>query len=352
MNYLIYLLLYLFIHVGHGHPSSVNYSVASGHLPVVIADDQGAMHLVYGRDSTIFYATANGPEFHFGAPVAVATLPDLVAGAKRGPQVAISGQNVVITAVNRVGDLFAYSMNRTTRKWSPAVRINDVQAVAKEGFQSVSGASDGTFHSVWLDLRDDKRNKIVGATSHDGGHSWSPNRVIYHSPDGTVCECCRVTVKARNNDVYIQFRNWLGGSRDLYLAHSTDGGLTYAPAQKLGAGTWKVNACPMDGGAVVVPETGKPLTVWRRENTLYTCVPGEPEQAVATGRNITLAGETTAPVLAWDENGTVWMKVGSGLPAVLGKGQMPSLAVAGKTVVCAWESDGQVMAATKPLASK
>ncbi len=343
MNYLFYLLLHWYGLSITGQSQNTGQVVAVGHLPVVVADARGVIHLAYGQDSTIYYATATGATARFDAPVAVAVLPNLVAGAKRGPQVAVTNQNVVITAVNRMGDIFAWSLDRHTGRWSSAVRINDVPAIAKEGFQAVTGASDGTFHAVWLDLRGDKQNKIVGTTSHDGGRTWSPNQVIYRSPDGSVCECCRVSITARGKDVYVQFRNWLGGSRDLYLTHSADGGRTYAPAQKTGTGTWKLNACPMDGGAVVLTPSGQPLTVWRRDTVLYTCVPGQPEQAIATGRNITAATGNAGTVLAWDQGGTVWVKSGNGLPAALGTGQMPGVAITGQTALCVWEEKGQVM---------
>lgn len=324
-------------------------TVGSGHLPVVLADAEGTFHLVYGQDSTIYYATASNPSFSFSKPVAIATLPNLVAGAKRGPQVAVAGQYVVITAVNRLGDIYAYSLDRRSKKWSSAVRVNDVPAIAKEGFQAIAGTSAGIIHSAWLDLRGDNHNKIVGSSSHDGGHTWSANQVIYKSPDGTVCECCKVSVAAQGNDVYVQFRNWLDGSRDLHLAHSRDGGLTYAPPQKLGLGTWKLSGCPMDGGAVVLSPAGQPVTAWRREGTLYACVPGHAETRIGTGKNITVAESSNGAVYAWDEGNTIWLYPANSSPVTVGKGQMPSLAVRKKTALCTWEANGQVMVATVNL---
>lgn len=348
MRYLFFFLLQLEIISATCQPSTPK-NLASGHLPVVVADANGTVHLVYGQDSIIYYTTAKSQTASFNTPSKVAILPNLVAGAKRGPQLAITDQFIVITAVNRKGDIFAYSLNQATHQWSPAVQVNDVPEVAKEGFQAVAGTDNGTFHAAWLDLRDDKKNKIVGASSHDGGRTWSANQVIYRSPDGTVCECCKVSIAAKNNDVYVQFRNWLSGSRNLYLAHSTDGGKTFIPAQKLGTGTWALNACPMDGGSVVLSAAGKPLTAWRRENTLYTCLPGELEQPISSGRNVTLATGTTKPVLAWDEGGTVWLKSANNPAISIGKGQMPSVAVTGKTALCVWELDGQVMMNTVSL---
>ncbi|ARK13763.2 sialidase family protein [Fibrella sp. ES10-3-2-2] len=322
--------------------------LAAGHLPVVVTDPTGTVHLTFGQDSTIYYATATGSPVRFSEPVAVATLHELVAGAKRGPQIAASDRYVVISVVDRTGDLFAYTLDRRKGTWSKPTRINDVPAVAKEGFQALTSASSNTFHTAWLDLRGDNQNKIVGATSTDGGRTWTANRIIYQSPGGSVCECCRVSIAARNNDVFVQFRNWLDGSRDLYLAHSSDGGRTYPSVQKLGSGTWKLNACPMDGGGLTLNQAGQPTTVWRREKMLYTCRPGEPESELATGQNVTVTSHQTENATAWDDNGTIWLRHNTNVPTALGTREMPSLALTSKAVICVWEANGQVMTETLP----
>ncbi len=349
MPFLLALLSFLFQLIATPQPSESGQRIATGHLPVLVTDNAGMVHLVYGQDSTIYYATTNGQPARFSQPIAVATLHNLVTGAKRGPQVAASDKYVVVTVVNREGDVFAYSLDRRSGKWSQAIRINDVPEVAKEGFQAVASASSGTFHTAWLDLRGDKQNKIVGTTSTDGGRTWTANRVIYKSPSGSVCECCRVSIVARNNDVYVQFRNWLDGSRDLYLAHSTDGGRTYPSVQKLGTGSWKLKACPMDGGAVALTSTGQPITTWRRADTLYTCRPGESEKAQTVGRNVIMTSGSAGNALAWDDKGTVWLQHNTNVPVALGKGQLPSVALTGKSAICVWEADGQVMMETVTL---
>ena len=350
MPSLLFLVIFLCPFVTAAQPAESGKRLAVGHLPVVVTDNAGRVHLTYGQDSTIYYATASGQPARFSQPIAVASLHELVTSAKRGPQIAATDQYVVITVVNRTGDIFSYTLDRRSQKWSPATRVNDVPAVAKEGFQAVASATTGTFHTVWLDLRGDDQNKIVGATSTDGGRTWSANKIIYRSPGGSVCECCRVSITARNNEVYVQFRNWLDGSRDLYLAHSSDGGRTYPSVQKLGTGSWKLKACPMDGGALALVSTGKPITVWRRENTLYSCQPGEPEKALASGKNVTVASGPIGKTTAWDENGTVWLQHNDNVPVAVGKGQMPSLALTGQSAICVWEANGQVIMESVALA--
>ena len=52
------------------------------------------------------------------------------------------------------------------------------------------------------------------------------------------------------NHVYVMFRNFLNGNRDLYLIQSDDTGATFGTAQKLGIGSWQLDGCPMDGGSI------------------------------------------------------------------------------------------------------
>jgi hypothetical protein len=325
-----------------------NQVLASGTMPNLVADGRGILHLTFGRGDTVLYAVSTTAGASFGPPEALGTIPNLVAYAKRGPQVAASEGHVVITAVDKGGTLHSFSLDRTSQHWQASKPVTDVPDVAKEGFQGLAVTSDGTFHAAWLDVRWGKQ-KIAGATSTDGGRTWSANRMLYASPDTTVCECCRLSMAAAGNDVYIQFRNYLGGARDLYLMHSADGGRTYAPAQKLGLGAWKLNACPMDGGTVALQANGKPLTVWRREGTVYQCQPGQAEQAVAEGRNCTLAVTATGPILAWEHRGTLYVKPDRGQAVAVGQGQVPGLAVSGSSAVCVWEQDKQIRVATVAL---
>jgi hypothetical protein len=57
--------------------------------------------------------------------------------------------------------------------------------------------------------------------------------MIYASPDTTVCECCKPSVAMKGNSVYVMFRNWLNGNRDLYLIQSSDNGNTFRQVQKI-----------------------------------------------------------------------------------------------------------------------
>jgi len=65
------------------------------------------------------------------------------------------------------------------------------------------------------------------------------------------------------------FHYWLGGNRDLYLIESWDAGKSFGREQKLGNGSWALNACPMDGGGLAIDKKGNLTTVWRREDKYF-----------------------------------------------------------------------------------
>ncbi len=146
------------------------------------------------------------------------------------------------------------------------------------------------------------------------------------------------------------FRNWLNGNRDLYLIQSTDGGNTFAQAQKLGIGNWKLNGCPMDGGGLAANKDGKIQTVWRREGKIYAAIPGEAENAIGEGRGCTMETVNNKNIYAWTANGEVVLVKAQGKKKVLGKGSQPVLkALNDGHVICVWENEKQIHASIVEL---
>jgi hypothetical protein len=166
--------------------------------------------------------------------------------------------------------------------------------------------------------------------------------MIYTSPDSTVCECCKPSVVMKGNNVYVMFRNWLDGNRDLYLIQSADGGNTFDQAQKLGNGSWALNGCPMDGGGLSIANNNI-QTVWRRQNKIYSCEPGKQEQELGKGKSCTMESINGKNVYAWTENGEVVILKPQGVKINLGKGQLPLLkSINGEHILCIWENEKQI----------
>ena len=325
--------------VGNGH----DFVIAEGQMPNLVKDNDENLNLVYGSGDSIMYSYSSNQGKSFSSPILISILTDLAASHTRGPQIAATNKGLTVIACNSSGDIFSY-IKPASGNWEQGGKVNDVDTIAKEGLMSLSGDGDNAF-AVWLDVRENKHNKIYGARSNDGGKTWSKNIMVYNSPDATVCECCKPSVVVKDSNVYIMFRNWLQGNRDLYLIQSTDGGNSFSQAQKLGNGTWKLNSCPMDGGGLVVNKNGEIQTVWRRQSKIYAATIGSTEKEIGEGRSCTLETINGKNIYAWTENGEVVVIKPQGQKKLLGKGSQPVLkALNNEHAICVWENEKKIYA--------
>ena len=314
-------------------------------MPNLARDKDNSLHLVYGSGDSILYETLQAGGKSFSAPSLVAVLPGLFDMAMRGPQIACTDNGITVTASTRAGDIYSY-LKDASGNWKKAARVNDIDTIAKEGLMALAGEGN-TLFTVWLDLRGNKRNKIVVAKSDDGGKTWSKNRLI---SDSIVCDCCKPSVVMKGQNVFVMFRNSLKGSRDLYVIKSSDGGNSFSVAEKMGNGTWVLDGCPMDGGGIAVNEDNNPQTVWRRRDTIFACQPGNAEIEIGKGRGCVIESVNDKNVYAWAENGEIVCLLAKDKKQDLGKGTLPILkAINSSQVICIWQNDTQIHAAVLDL---
>ena len=229
-------------------------------------------------------------------------------GLRRGPRVVITSHAVIVSAVvgdkgkGVDGDLLAWSSSDGGRTWSAPVHVNDAAGAAREGLHAMAAHGDTAF-AAWLDLRTPGGTTLYGASSTDGGRTWSRNTLVYRSPSGTICQCCHPSItKGDDGAWYVMFRNAIAGARDMYLVRAGAGEASTAaqqPAQKLGQGTWPLEACPMDGGGLAVSGANV-VSTWRREGTVYLEKGTQSaEAAIGPGRQpiVLFAGE---PVVLYE----------------------------------------------------
>lgn len=311
--------------------------------------------VTFGSANRVWFAASKDGARTFSAPVEVSSHGKMPLGRHRGPRIAITPGAIVITAPvgekggGADGDILAWRSTDGGQTWSEGVRVNDVEASAREGLHGMAAGADGSLFVVWLDLRETGM-RLYGASSRDGGGSWSQNTLAYESPDGHICECCHpsVAIDAQGN-VTVMWRNWLDRSRDLYTARSTDGGRTFGQARKSGEGTWKLNGCPMDGGGIALGPTGDGAAVWRRVQSIYLASPGRPERELGTGKDPAIAWTTRGVYAAWTSpEGLKAMLPDQPEPlALCPKGSYVQLAGSGP-VFAAWEQEGRIMVQPLP----
>jgi len=120
-------------------------------------------------------------------------------------------------------------------------------------------------------------------------------------------------------------------------------------AVKQGEGTWKLEACPMDGGGIAV-RNGEIVTAWRREKNIYLARPGKPEADLGAGQDVALAANAKGEYVVWTSAGAiVALTPGSSTAVKLADaGAFPSIvALPDGAMLAAWEENGAI--ATKRL---
>jgi hypothetical protein len=313
--------------------------------------------LVFGSESSIWFTQADAAVATFSTPVKVADLPVLPLGRHRGPRVAISRNVVLVTAIGGAtaaagphahglpadGNLLSWRSLDGGKTWGKPVTVNDVPASAREGLHNIAADGQGHVAAVWLDLRA-SGTRLYGAFSSDDGATWSKNVLLYQSPDGTICQCCHPSVTASGAGSFaVMFRNDLKDHRDMYLIHWQPG-QSVSAAQKLGSGSWNLNACPMDGGGLA--QRGAQLeTAWRRDETVFLDAPGQDETALGQGKDVALALTEKGAYVSWTNGESIYVhQPASPAPLQLSQhGAFSSLvALPDKSVLAAWEENGTI----------
>ncbi len=244
--------------------------------PQACVSSKGIINVTFGVGEEVYYCSVDDEKL--SAPLVAFRVPNISLGMRRGPRIAHTGTALVITAIGgaqgkgRDGDVLAYRSLDNGKSWLGPVKVNDVDASAREGLHAMTTSENGTLWCVWLDLRE-KGTQLFAAKSVDHGATWSNNVLVYRSPDGSVCECCHPSIVASGDSLHIVFRNSLKGNRDMYLVSSHDGGATFDNAVRIGRNNWQLNACPMDGGMLAVDKSQKLFTVWRRDRSVFSAEP-------------------------------------------------------------------------------
>lgn len=268
-------------------------------------------------------------------------MPAPAASALRGPRIAAVSGGIVITAGNKSGNIYFYKQEKLS-KWSSAKRVNDINEISKEGLMSLS-ADGSKIYAILLVVNNPKGQSIYGAGSADGGSTWRKNIIVYASPSGTVCECCKPTVVVKGKKVYAMFRNYLKGNRDLYLAECSDGGKHFTEAKKVGNGSWKLNGCLMDGGGIALNNNEVPQTAWRRERKIYSTESGKAEKLIDEGRSCFIETINNKNMYAWTQKENIIVMKPNGQKVSLGKGSLPILkAFNNDKVIFVWENENEI----------
>jgi hypothetical protein len=324
---------------------------AASQQPQVAIDADGVIHIAFGAKSgkaqgDILYARSDDGGKSFSPPINLGTVSGLALGMRRGPRIAVCGNAICISVIgHKDGNILLFRSTDKGKTWDQAATVNDELGSAGEGLHAMAASPNGELTCIWLDHRN-KQSEVFASTSTDGGKTWSKNVLAYRSPDGDVCPCCHPSVTySPSGEIHVLWRNALGGSRDMYHAVSSDGGKTFAKALKLGAGTWPLDRCPMDGGSIAVLANGKSATVWRRDKTVYFFGAGSSQETIlGPGEQPWVTASSKGPIAVWlrKRGESLLLRLpGADLPVELSRAASDPIVASGgpknEVVVAAWE---------------
>ena len=255
--------------------------IAEATQPQLFSARDGRVWLAYAKGADLFAAFSKDGGVEFSSPIKIASDEKFMIGMRRGPRIVADGEHVTVTVIG--SELLSFHSPDGGLTWSPAHTINEVPGSAREGLHDLAAAPGGRMFVTWLDLRNGKM-ELWGARSSDAGRTWAKNEQVYRSPDKSVCECCHPTAHYDEaGKLAVMWRNSIAGNRDLWLATEAIGAGGFS-AQKLGMGSWALNACPMDGGDILALGGGAFTTVWQRAGEVYYCAPGGMEIGLGKGK--------------------------------------------------------------------
>ena len=155
MKYFTYLsiLSLFFISCQNSKQKSRNLISSFGDQPSVSRNVFGEIEVVFGNEESIYYSSSKNQGDSFSTPSLVAKHEGLVLGYSSGPGIATTSTSVVVTAPDKLGNLYAWSRPVDTEVWSGPFRINDIEKSVGESLSDITATPDGQLFCVWIDTR-------------------------------------------------------------------------------------------------------------------------------------------------------------------------------------------------------
>ena len=159
-------------------------------------------------------------------------------------------------------DTYAYDAVLTTAdadgEWRPAEPLHRDRSATEHGFVSLLPLADGTLFATWLD----GRNYAGVAEPHLHGGPMTlrygifdaAGTVLTRGPlDEGVCDCCPTTAVETPDGVLVAYRDRTEDEvRDIQVVRIDEDGP--GPPQAVHDDGWKIQACPVNGPALVAQE--------------------------------------------------------------------------------------------------
>jgi len=127
--------------------------------------------------------------------------------------------------------------------------VSDKYAKIDQGYFDLGVDSQGDFHLVWLDDREEAGNTQglrYARFSNQNKGNWDQHKDL----ELTACTCCWASISIDKNDnIHVLYRD--DSPRDMRLISSLDKGLSWQQSKSAGSFAWEFIGCPHQGGGLI-----------------------------------------------------------------------------------------------------
>lgn len=180
-----------------------------------------------------------------------------------GPEIASKGDTIYLiflSGLSQNNAVMLISSFDGGLSFSDTLRVSDNSNTHKYSMPNVAVNHDGNPIISYMECTDSwTEYKQMVKISSDFGNTFSAAIDVSALAPGEPCDCCKSSLVANGNEVFLLFRNNDNNVRNAYIAKSSDGGNTFNAVSDIDNVNWVINACPstspqgmISGDSVVV----------------------------------------------------------------------------------------------------
>ncbi|ASS50805.1 MAG: hypothetical protein A3D31_14740 [Candidatus Fluviicola riflensis] len=278
--------------------------------------------VIFGKSGIGKLFVAKGNAGTFGTPVDI--LPDNLGtylANWTGPDIAAKGDTII--AVFKAlpfedGDIYAVRSTDGGLTFSDTIRIDDHET-GRTFLPALTIDNNGNpiVDYMIFDGPNDNPRYVV-AQSADAGLTYGQAVAASSTVTGEACDCCPAEMVSDGTNQILLFRNNESNIRDIHVARSTDGGVSFSAGADMEDLGWFITSCPSTGPQGIIIGDSLFMVSASRVSGSYRIYIGSGN---LTGGNLALVNQTS-PIPPDNSNGA------QNYPRISGEGN---------TMVMVWE---------------
>jgi hypothetical protein len=282
-------------------------------LPIVMLGKIG--------DGEIFIVKGNGSGFNTPVGIVPSGMETYMANWT-APDIASNGDNVVVVFKGQplsTGNIYSVRSTDGGLTFSDTIRVDDYDQ-GRTWMPALDMDENGNPHVTYMTFDPAGGNeRIVIASSVDGGSTYLPQQTVTSTTPGVACECCPPELIVKGQYELSLFRNNETNVRDTWGSLSTDSGVSFTSTENLDELDWVINVCPATGPhGVIIGDSAYVVSASRGEGPyrVYLSTTGlsgglnlnsvqmmdEPTSSAGDSQNFPrISGSGDTLVVVWEE---------------------------------------------------